>query len=108
VGLSAPGLNLSLPDPLNRGPHLGRPNTVTLGVRAEDIILGETQARGEVVLVESLGNEQIVTVSLGETELVLRTAAHPKLRMGEILDFGLRTDKLHFFSPVTGERIAFR
>lgn len=105
VTLTAPGLSVTLPDPYGRGAALGQPGQVTVGVRPEDIVPGETLFQGKIAVVESLGNEQIVTIGLGGAELVLRTAARPKLRIGESLSCGLRTDKLHFFSPLTGERI---
>jgi len=108
VTLSAPGLSVTLPDRYQRGAEaLGRLGQVTVGIRAEDIVPGETLFEGQIVVVESLGNEQIVTLGLGGTELVLRAAARPKLRIGDSLSCSLRTDKLHFFSPQTGERIAF-
>jgi multiple sugar transport system ATP-binding protein len=107
VTLTAAGLTMMLPDPHGRSGALGRPSRVIVGVRAEDILPGEDLCAGTITLVEALGNEQIVTLAVGETELVLRTAARPKLRIGDHLGCGLRAEKLHFFSPLTGERIAF-
>jgi multiple sugar transport system ATP-binding protein len=104
ITLTAPGLTLTLPDPHRRGDTLGH---VTVGIRAEDIFLAQGPFAGTITVVEALGNEQIVTLLVGETELVLRTAARPKLRIGDPLTFGLRAEKLHFFSPQTGERIDF-
>ncbi len=107
VMLTAPGLSVTLPDPRGRGAALSQPGQVTVGIRPEDIVPGEASFQGQIAVVESLGNEQIVTLGLAGTEVVLRTAARPKLRIGESLSCGLRADKLHFFSPQTGERIAF-
>jgi multiple sugar transport system ATP-binding protein len=80
---------------------------VIVGIRAEDIIAGQTLFSGEITVVEALGNAQIVTVLVGDSELVVATAPRPKLHIGERLDCGVRLDKLHFFSPATGERIGF-
>jgi hypothetical protein len=44
---------------------------------------------------------------MGDTKLVLHPAARPKLHSGDHLGGGLRAEKLHFFSPLSGERIAF-
>jgi multiple sugar transport system ATP-binding protein len=87
--------------------RLNKAGTVTVGIRAEDILVGQGDQRGEVAVVEALGNEQIVTVVVGSRELVLRTGPRPKLKVGEPIAFGIRTDKLHFFSPETGSRIEF-
>jgi multiple sugar transport system ATP-binding protein len=107
VTLTAPGMRLDVPDPNNRGDRLGRPSRVTVGIRAEDILPGQTMFGGEITVVEALGNAQIVTMLVGDTELIVATAPRPKLHIGERLECGLRLDKLHFFAPATGERIDF-
>jgi multiple sugar transport system ATP-binding protein len=104
--LSSSDISLALPTPGDGRPiYVGPPRRITVGIRAEDVVPGAGDLRAEVAVVESLGNEQIVTLLVGSTELVLRTAARPKLRIGETVDIALQREKLHYFSAVTGERI---
>ena len=106
VELTSADITLKLPGiPPAAAAGLGKLGNVTVGIRAEDILAGQGEHRGEVAVVEALGNEQIVTVLAGSRELVLRTGPRPKLRIGEPIAFAMRTDKLHFFSPETGRRI---
>src|SRR5258707_13086260 len=106
VELQSADITLQLPDisPTDAA-ALARMGNVSVGIRAEDILVGQGVHRGEVAVVEALGNEQIVMVIVGSRELVLRTGPRPKLRIGEPLIFAMKTDKLHFFSPETGRRI---
>jgi multiple sugar transport system ATP-binding protein len=83
----------------------GLGGTLTVGVRPEHILLGQGDDRAEITVVESLGNEQIITINTGSRELVLRSTSGEKHRAGERVSYVLRTDRLHFFASDTGRRI---
>src|SRR5258706_10249711 len=93
IELESADITLQLPDisPTDAA-ALAKMGNVTVGIRAEDILVGQGKHRGEVAVVEALGNEQIVTVIVGSRELVLRTGPRPKLRIGEPVTFGMKTD----------------
>ncbi|WP_108663161.1 ABC transporter ATP-binding protein [Acuticoccus kandeliae] len=78
---------------------------VTVGARPEDVLLRQGSRSVPVTVVESLGNEQIVTIDTGPRELVARVTTGPKVAIGETLTFDLNAEKLHFFSPETGRRL---
>jgi ABC-type sugar transport system ATPase subunit len=78
---------------------------VCVGIRPEHILLGKGDNKAEITVVESLGNEQIITIAIGSRELVLRSTSGEKHRIGEVVTYALRPDRLHFFAADTGKRI---
>ena len=78
---------------------------LTVGVRPEHIVLGQGADKAEITVVESLGNEQIITIATGSRELVLRSTSGEKHRIGETVTYALRPDRLHYFAADTGRRI---
>jgi multiple sugar transport system ATP-binding protein len=79
--------------------------SLTIGVRPEHILLGQGQGKAEITVVESLGNEQIITINTGTREMVLRSTSGHKYSIGDHVTYALRPDRLHFFAADTGRRI---
>ena len=79
--------------------------SLTVGVRPEHILLGKGSDKAEITVVESLGNEQIITINIGSRELVLRSTSGEKHRIGEHVSYTLRPDRLHYFAADSGKRI---
>lgn len=89
------------------------------GIRPEDIHLAvasrvDAALEGIVEVVEHLGNEQLVYVSLPgamvpetvETQgSTVRLPANIAVRMGERLSLAIDFTKLHFFDPATTQRL---
>ncbi|MDP2949360.1 MAG: sn-glycerol-3-phosphate ABC transporter ATP-binding protein UgpC [Chloroflexota bacterium] len=85
---------------------------VTIGVRPEHIGLGGELAKaGRAVLavvvdmVESLGSEQHVTFSNGDSSIQARLDPSLALREGEKVLLMFAHEHLHFFDPETGLRV---
>jgi multiple sugar transport system ATP-binding protein len=84
--------------------------TVTLGIRPEDIQRADAGGdragalRSRVELVELLGGEALVHVSVGDVELTARLAA-PLPRAGSELHLRLPGERIHLFDRTTGERL---
>jgi multiple sugar transport system ATP-binding protein len=76
---------------------------VTFGVRPEDVSVGgEIDAR--VVVVEPLGAETLVTLSVGTSqpvEMVTRVSADTKLKMGDQVKIAINPAKTHLFDLKT-------
>ena len=135
---------ISLPDEIGSANSQLRQwanKTVVVGVRPEDLSirsnLGDTSAeglctlRGEIVIVEELGFEQLVHFStdarvivsesesqaeeevaqLGgsarSSECIARVDARIQLKAGDQVEFGILSGRLHFFDPVGGSAIGF-
>ena len=89
-----------------------RGGKVIIGVRPEHILLDwETEEGSEAGLdavvdtVESMGHEQHVTFSAGDTTVVARLDVGRSLREGERLRLGIDPAHMHFFDPDGGQRI---
>ena len=83
-----------------------------VGVRPEHILLDwEAEEGSEACLnavvdtVESMGHEQHVTFSAGDTTIVARLDAARSLREGERIRLRIDGAHMHFFDPGTGQRI---
>jgi multiple sugar transport system ATP-binding protein len=92
--------------------HEGR--GVELGVRPEHVVVvprpGEVDdawARFTlpVELVESVGNEALVYLTLGGGQLVARTAPHRAPRAGETVEVAIDMRRAHYFDAGSGERL---
>ena len=100
---NAPGFTL----PLSDGSSL-RPGPVVLGVRPHDLSLGATSEgpRGVVTLVEPLGSEQLVYVSVpGGADLVAAIGAEQAPRVDDAVALRVALDAVHLFDPESGGRI---
>jgi multiple sugar transport system ATP-binding protein len=85
---------------------------VIVGVRPEHVLLDWEAEEGpeadlDVVVdtVESMGHEQHVTFSAGDTTVVARLDAGRSLREGERLRLRIDRAHMHFFDPDSGQRI---
>jgi multiple sugar transport system ATP-binding protein len=94
-----PGLRL----PVAAGGGAGQ--KVTLGVRPEDITLGEGPFRATIRVVEPTGHETIVMAEIGGETAVLRASADSGLAVGTEKAFELKTSRLHAFDTVNGQRL---
>jgi multiple sugar transport system ATP-binding protein len=78
---------------------------LTIGVRPEHILINTGSDNAEITVVESLGNEQIITINTGSREMVLRSTSGDKYRIGENVTYALHPDRLHYFAADSGRRI---
>ena len=85
-------------------------SSLVLGIRPEHLLLEEDAGMaatfdGEVDVVESLGSEQHVTVSLPQSSLVTRLPATVRVEHGSKLRLSVAPEHLHLFDAETKERI---
>jgi multiple sugar transport system ATP-binding protein len=91
------------------GPTVGR--KLVAGIRPEHLDIG-TAGDGAAALrvkadvVEYLGNEQLLHVTVGARELVAVVSAAHRVRPGDLLDLVLPMDKLHLFDAESGISLA--
>jgi multiple sugar transport system ATP-binding protein len=91
-----------------------RLDTVTIGIRPEHLLLNGTDNGIDAVvdLVEDLGSESYVYTHIGNGDqalsLVARSSGRASAQLGETISLQLAIGSnrpVHFFHPVTGERI---
>lgn len=73
---------------------------VVVGVRPNDVVVGEGPLRGKVEVVERMGFESMVHLKIGEESMVARVEGEPP--RGEV---NLRLDRVYRFDPQSGERL---
>jgi multiple sugar transport system ATP-binding protein len=80
--------------------------SLTLGIRPEHLSVSVPAPKNlpvKVELVEALGNDTYLTVSLAEASpLQVRTAPDQLVQMDDQLWLSMVVDKIHFFDPQTG------
>ena len=78
---------------------------IRLGVRPEDVLVGETGEPAVVKLVEPTGHENIVLLTVHGLVVTARLGSDVRLRSGEAVRVGFRTAKVHVFDRDAGTRI---
>ncbi|MFN8636083.1 MAG: ABC transporter ATP-binding protein [Chloroflexota bacterium] len=92
----------------DRLPLNGAARPVTLGIRPEHLTIGppdQSNARGEVYVVEPMGREQVVDIRVGERSIQALAPASLSVRVGEPVGLTFDASKLHLFDPAAGERL---
>jgi multiple sugar transport system ATP-binding protein len=93
--LGSPQINLVSPDALS---DMNAPvNTVQVGLRPEDIVLGKAGDKGIVNRIEFLGVETVVSVDVGATELHALVPVGHGFKPGDATDVSWKKGKEVFF-----------
>ena len=109
--LEGADFNVPLPPRLRGsvGPTIGR--KLVAGFRPEHLDIGTAgdgaasiQVKADVV--EYLGNEELLHVTIGAKELVAVVGAEHRVRPGDILNLVVPLTKLHVFDAETGASLA--
>jgi len=78
---------------------------VIVGVRSEDIVVdSKGNIKAGVELVEALGNEALLHLSVGDISLIMRMYESPP-HSGNVININFKREKLHIFKTETGERL---
>jgi multiple sugar transport system ATP-binding protein len=93
------GIEIPLPVPVAAGPE------ILVGVRPEDVLPGPGPWQARVRLVERTGHETIVMLETGATALTARMIGDAPVRIGEMVPFDLRRERIHLFRGSDGKRI---
>ena len=75
---------------------------ITLGVRSEDVLLGEGGLEGQVYAVENHGVEKVVTLKINDHALKATVPARMSVEVDTTVPFGFNPRKLQFFDAQTG------
>jgi multiple sugar transport system ATP-binding protein len=86
----------------------GAPRDVMLGVRPEDVTIGEGPHHATIRVVEPTGHETIVMLDAGGSPLTARAPAEVTLSPGDTVAFTLRAERLHLFDAQSEARLDAR
>ncbi|HMD02213.1 MAG TPA: sn-glycerol-3-phosphate ABC transporter ATP-binding protein UgpC [Candidatus Baltobacteraceae bacterium] len=103
--LESPNFSLALP--VSKRAQLdGASPALSLGVRPEDVRVGDATKDGTVAtvvdIVEPLGPEQILYLLAGDQKLVARAPSELDVEAGQALTVSLNLDRIHVFDAQTG------
>lgn len=77
-----------------------------LGVRAEQLDIGEGGLPADVVAVEYLGGETLVEASIGTGRVIARCPGKVSARQGERIGLHVPTGAAHWFDVASGRRVS--
>jgi ABC-type sugar transport system ATPase subunit len=76
-------------------------NSVTIGVRPEDLQLAEAAGQswitGDVEIIEDLGSDRFIHVKCGDIELIARTGRESTVKQGDRVGFSVAPEQVHIF-----------
>jgi multiple sugar transport system ATP-binding protein len=83
---------------------------LTMGIRPEHIVVS-AEPHGDAIpasvyVTELMGNETFVFLSAGSNRLIARAPADFRAELESKVWLRIATDKVHFFDPVAGKRLA--
>ena len=78
---------------------------VVFGIRPEDIELGKGEIEARVDLIETLGNEILVYLSLDDTTFIARIPPYNPPRANDRVKINFIEDRIHIFDAKTEENI---
>jgi multiple sugar transport system ATP-binding protein len=85
--------------------------TVTMGLRPEDVREATPQDpanslfEAKVEVVEPIGHEIYLDVTVGSAEIIARVSPDTPVKMGQMIKLAATLDKLHAFDPQTERAI---
>jgi sn-glycerol 3-phosphate transport system ATP-binding protein len=108
--IGTPPMNILTLDPGESGSAIagtgmpGAADEVLLGIRPEDVTLGDDGMPARVQSVEFLGADTVVTCMLGSQALTARVPGKASLSPGTAVRVAWRPEHAHFFDAASGKR----
>ena len=90
---------------ITAGLHVTEGQVVTIGMRPEHLHLAGAGIAGEVMVVEPLGMNTQVTLTVMGDRLTLMAMDRPKIAPGDPVKLAIAPSNVHVFSKLTGQRI---
>jgi multiple sugar transport system ATP-binding protein len=90
---------------ITAGLHVREGQVVTVGMRPEHLQLAGDGIAGEVMVVEPLGMNTQVTLTVMGDRLTLMAMDRPKIATGDPVKLAIAPSNVHVFSKLTGQRI---
>ncbi|MCD6253101.1 MAG: ABC transporter ATP-binding protein [Thermotogae bacterium] len=78
---------------------------VVLGIRPEDLIIGEGNIRGLVYVVEPLGRDELVTLEAGDMRLKALVPSRLRIGLNDKIEFSFSVERVHLFDKETGKSL---
>jgi len=99
--LHARGEGFNLIVPPDRGEKAANKGKVIMGIRPEDVTIGDDGVAGEIYSVEPLGRDDLIDVRAGEIDILALADPTQNLKYGQNVKLNFNLDKVQFFYPET-------
>ena len=93
--------DLDIVVPPDRGQKTAGRGRVLLGIRAEDISIGDEGIAGEVYIVEPMGRDDLLNIHIGDVSVHVLVNPGLSLKIGDTVHLQFNTHKVQFFDPTT-------
>jgi ABC-type sugar transport system ATPase subunit len=93
------GINVSVPP--ERGQKAVGKGQVIMGIRPEELAIADEGVPGEVYIVEPLGRDDLLNVTIGRSSVNVLTDPATGIRLGDKVKVRFNTRKVQFFDPKT-------
>ena len=90
---------------ISAGLHVTEGQVVTVGMRPEHLHLAGAGIAGEVMVVEPLGMNTQITLTVMGDRLTLMAIDRPKIAPGDPVKLAIKASNVHVFNKLTGQRI---
>jgi multiple sugar transport system ATP-binding protein len=90
---------------ITAGLHVTEGQVVTIGMRPEHLHLAGAGIAGEVMVVEPLGMNTQITLTVMGDRLTLMAIDRPKIAPGDPVKLAIAPSNVHVFNKLTGQRI---
>ncbi|MDN5726287.1 MAG: TOBE domain-containing protein [Propionibacteriales bacterium] len=104
---ASPAWSQQLDGESRRQAEAADPQAVVLGVRPEDVLIGDradrTGRQAVVEVCEPMGADVLVTLGLGASRIRSRVPAPFHLRPGETVAVSISSERIHLFDAETGQ-----
>jgi inositol-phosphate transport system ATP-binding protein len=91
--------------PAESGQKAAGRGIVSMGIRPEDVTIGDEGIPATVYVVEPLGRDDLIDFEVGDTHLHILAEPTLKLKIGDKVKLQLNTDKVQFFDPETEQSL---
>ena len=105
IAVQAGALPVPLPPNLSQMMRKNLARRVVLGVRPEDVVLGQGPWQGDVSIVEPIGHETLVFVDLAGHRLISRVTLDQQIRAPMRVPAEFRASRFHLFDGENGRRL---
>jgi len=78
---------------------------VVLGIRPEDLVIGEGDITGLVYVVEPLGRDELVTLQVGDMRLKALVPSRLRIGLNDKIRFSFSAERVHLFDKETGKSL---
>ena len=101
-----PNFSIVIPKSLaSKIKHIPNSRKVVLGIRPEDIEVGQGELESTVYVVEPLGRDALITLDIAGVKLKALAPSHERYELNQKINFSFPVERTHLFAKDTGKSL---